>query len=405
MRVEKLRKKFKFEWTENYVFGDLCFWYLERNPNKINKLEKILFLMQHESLSTHGVPLLLYKTYIYDDGIYLRYLSDMLRISEPDAIYDKLHIAEKVKQFQYEKMRKKYEKYTEKQLNDEIKRLINTNSLDKEYFVFEKYLHQKETKKIRMFSHPFLFGIMGLCIMLSFGMILSLILLLIKGIIVREYNLEEIQQAIFFGTISTYIAISCRRKAIKKPSKYESKNNFTFTTFCNEADINEEALPYNDDIDISTQVDTIDTSQIQTNIQLQNIEKRIFNDICEMIKDCAKKYPGVYYAVTLERSKQLDLESEILVQNYRSTVYVYLTRNHIILERREDEGEWPGSNSEIIKIGRTKISINDNYKEEIKEGIEWFSQVYLGDKQTHYENKEESDLFVQNASYIEWIDE
>ncbi|MEG0368040.1 MAG: hypothetical protein RR585_14455, partial [Coprobacillus sp.] len=93
MRVEKLRKKFKFEWTENYVFGDLCFWYLERNPIKINKLEKILFLMQHESLSTHGVPLLLYKTYIYDDGIYLRYLSDMLRISEPDAIYDKLHIA------------------------------------------------------------------------------------------------------------------------------------------------------------------------------------------------------------------------------------------------------------------------------------------------------------------------
>ncbi|MEG0275521.1 MAG: hypothetical protein RR630_00685 [Coprobacillus sp.] len=407
MRIDRIRKRYKLEWTKNYVFGDLCFWYLEKHSRQIHKLEKILFLMQHESLSTYGVPLLVYKTYIFDDGIYHRYLSDMLRIEEPDAIYDEKHIAEKLKQYNYNKMIKKYEKYTEKQLNDEIKRLIETNSLNKEYFIFEKYLNHKEMKRIRMFSHPFLFFMMGIFTLISFAIVLFFVVDLLSfiGITIREYNLEETQQALLFGSISIFFAIFYRKRAIKKPTKYESENSFPLTTLCNETNNNDKGLLYNDEITISTQVIPIETTQIQTNLDIQNIEKRIFSDVCEMIRECAKKYPGVQYAVTLERSKVLELESEKLIQNYRSTIYVYLARNHIILERKEDEGEWPGSSSEILKIVRTKISINSRYKEEICEGIEWYSQVYLGDKETHYENKEESDRFVEEAYLIEWIDE
>ena len=407
MKVDKIRKRHKLEWTQSYIFGDLSFWYLEKNHNQINKLEKILFLMQHESLTKYGVPLLVYKTYIYENGIYLRYLSDMLRISEPTAVNDQRHIDKKVKKYGYEEMMNKYAKYTERKLNDSIQELIQLNTLNKDYFVFEKYSNHKERKIVRMFSHFISFYLMVIFGMLLIAMFMCLIIDIFSymGLTLRVYNSEETYQILFFGLISLIIVFFCGKYAIKKPVKYELENSFPFTTFCNETKEIDNQLPYNDAMVISSQMCSIDTNQIKTNLQIQNIEKQIFNDIYEMMLNCAQKYPHVDYVLTLERSRVLDIENEELPKWYSSTIYVYLTRNHVILERKKDEGEWPGASSEILKIKKNNVIVNEECKEVIREQMEWCSQVYLGDVESHFENKEESNHFLENSNLTKWIEE
>ena len=407
MKLENIRKYRKNIWTENYIFGDLCFWFLEKHPHQINRLEKILFLMQHESLTTYEVPLLVHKTYIDQDILYFPQLSELLRMREPDAINDPYYIYIKIKPYHYDKMMKKYEKLKERELNKEIQLLIENDSLNKEYFIFETPSTKKEFRKVRFSSHSFHYMIAGfsglLCFALGLGLIVEV--LCYYGYGLREYNSENLMQTIFFGAIFLGIYINSYLRGTKKPTRYEKNNVITSTSY-RTVYSNEESdgLSYDDTISIDTHTIEIDKKQIQTTQDMINVERRMFDDICNMMIEVHKKYVDIDYVITLTRSKQIDLDSEKIIPYYRSEVFIYLARNHVILEAGKESGEWPGAFSELISTKRTSIKANSNYKKELLENIEWYSQVYIGNKDTYVENKEESDNFINGAVFVSWIE-
>lgn len=364
--------------------------------------------MQHESLKTYRVPLLVYETYIDGNMIHLKFLSELLRMSEPDAIKDEYKIEKKARSYKYEGMLKKYEKLKEAELNEKIKYLIDASALDERYFKYEKPSCKREIRKVRFMNHYFHYlvvlfiGITEIAILI---ILIPTILSFFCNIGVEVLSSDEFAEMIFFGVIGFVVIFNSYFRGTRKPTKYEKMYSFSPTTYTDMITDDNIGLPFDDTIKIQTNILNFDVSNIQTPQDIYNVEVRVFNDVCEMIKECAKKYHGIHYAVTLERSKSLSLDNEEMPKIYISSIFVYLARNHVILERGKGVGEWPGSFSEIIRIRGNKIKFEQNYKENILENIEWYSQVYLEDKETHFENKEESDQFVNNSSLIMWIDE
>lgn len=231
MKLERIQKRKKLYWTTTYVYANLCYDYFDHNKHiesTIIRLEKILFLMQYESLTKYKIPLLVYKTYIHNNKIYLRYLSDLLRVSKPYTASDnKYFMFMKVEKYKYEQMMNKYSKMADKDLNNKISELITNNLLPCEYFSYEEYTRKdmRICARMQMDYKGKLIVILGL---LSFPGIASAILLLLKiiGIHILSYSVSDLALTTLFTLPFLLVLIILLYKITTKPTKYEFENDF-----------------------------------------------------------------------------------------------------------------------------------------------------------------------------------
>lgn len=232
MNIIRYRKN-KIEWTVTYIFGSLCFDYFENfefNESNVKKLEKILFLMQIWSLEEYGVPLLVYETYYHNSEIYLKYLSDILRVASPD-LHGDIHFEKINRKYRYNDiLKEKYMHLTEKELNDKIGIEIKNNKLDYKYFKLEKCKHRNFYRKCARFQVSFLGGIFMLCGLIALGNIVILVLTVIMYFyeLSTGNDIYPVNEGIGAVFISSPALIGCflLLKRMTKPTKFELENNF-----------------------------------------------------------------------------------------------------------------------------------------------------------------------------------
>lgn len=230
MKLERIQKK-KIHWTTIYVYATLCYDYFsnrKHTESTIIKLEKILFLMQCESLVKYNIPLLVYKTYIHDNKIYLRYLSDLLRVNKPHTASDNRYlIFMKVEKYKYEQMMNKYNKMSNDELDTKILELVRNDLLPCEYFSYEEYTRNdmRVCARMQMDYKGKLIVILGL---LSFPGIVCTILLPLKiiGIHILPYSVSELALTILFTIPFLLVLIILLYKITTTPTKYELENDF-----------------------------------------------------------------------------------------------------------------------------------------------------------------------------------
>ncbi len=115
---------------EIYIY--MCSSYLKDNPNKIDQLMRILFLIQINSLKTKGKPFYRYKTYFDGKKVSIAYLTDLLEIS-PIIVFSNDHIYGNRKMKSYLKFFKKYIKMSEQDIINKINQYIDNNKAGKYY--------------------------------------------------------------------------------------------------------------------------------------------------------------------------------------------------------------------------------------------------------------------------------
>ena len=124
-------KKMRRFWIhEIYIY--MCSSYLKDNPNKIDQLMRILFLIQINSLKTKGKPFYRYKTYFDGKKVSIAYLTDLLEIS-PIIVFSNDHIYGNRKMKSYLKFFKKYIKMSEQDIINKINQYIDNNKAGKYY--------------------------------------------------------------------------------------------------------------------------------------------------------------------------------------------------------------------------------------------------------------------------------
>lgn len=233
MNVTRLRKK-KHTWTELYIFGNLCNMYFKRKKKyDIEELEKILVLMQNESLERYNVPLLTFKTYIYDKRIYHEYLSDLLRVKYSEHIVDDSYmIWAKVKKYEYDKMLMKYMSLSSCEINEMFFELIQSEALNEKYFIMS---HPKNEKKFRLRAR-YEFNKRGISFLLDYLAVPCIILIIFYlitsfvrmiGMEIQEYDYNELLSVIIILFPFLIIKILFTSHIILKPTKFEIENGYS----------------------------------------------------------------------------------------------------------------------------------------------------------------------------------
>lgn len=228
MKLEKLRKK-KYEWTDAYIFGNLCSNYFNGKKNRtIENLEIILALMQYRSLKQYGVPLLVFKTYIYDGKIYHEYLSDMLRVTYPEFLVDTYYLIwEKVKKYNYDKMLQDYAKLSKEQLEEELQKILVSKDLNKDYFILEKPSH---IRKYRLKARYDCNNRWLTCFLENFVAlwIISILYYFLTMVVNVPFFVKYDDILVAIGGLAPFvildvIIVSC---ILFRPTKFESKNGY-----------------------------------------------------------------------------------------------------------------------------------------------------------------------------------
>ncbi|MFV0393963.1 MAG: hypothetical protein ACK5LC_06160 [Coprobacillaceae bacterium] len=127
------------------IYTTVCYTYLKTNKRaKIHDVENVLFLMQYNRLKDENKPLYEGETYITEEGIKVSIVSDLLRVMpmEEFTFYpNKPSIFIKVPNiYTIEKNRKEAEQYakiTTEEISKRVIQIIESNDLDKRYFVFK----------------------------------------------------------------------------------------------------------------------------------------------------------------------------------------------------------------------------------------------------------------------------
>lgn len=228
MKLEKIMKKHSATYSSTYVYGNLCAKYTSQYPKEsIYKLEKILFLMQYESIKQYNSPLLAYNTYIYEDKIYLQYVSDLLRVAKAHPDTDDYFIYSKVRKYKYDKMMKTLANKTEQELDIEIELLIRENKLQRGYFFFEPGNNKNMRRLVRFMTNKksWMFVFFG---PIAFVWILSLLTVIINLIIPNSgfYTIEEGIQALIFLFPIFILCVYIVFLLPLKPTKYEIENGY-----------------------------------------------------------------------------------------------------------------------------------------------------------------------------------
>ena len=225
----------------NKVYYYICYKYLHGKPErKIENLEKILFLMQHQSLRESNKFFLRYKIYIYNDEIRIRYISDLLRVS-PIIDFGGDGMAYRKSMKYYQKKLVYFSKLSDDKLDERVKKIIEKGDLEEKYFVFEKYRDNRMRRIARLkmteqkyhFTGSIEYGILAgislrkaisMCLIMTFLIpaLLCLPLLITSGsILYFKYFM------IFFIIASIFIIIySMWNYLWMRPTKYEIENGY-----------------------------------------------------------------------------------------------------------------------------------------------------------------------------------
>lgn len=215
------------------IYTYMCSDYIKRNPNKINILEAILFLMQIESFENYKKPFYKYKTYIYDNTIRIPYLSDLLRIS-PIVPLSNDHIYWSRRIDKYSSLFKKYKKMSEQEIFEKVASYTKCKNNSK-YFKIEKYSNINFRRLARLKISDSTVGIIkfllrkfsgALALVFSFS---TIMLLCLENYITRTLMRNDIQTiyfiicglAIIFDIIWWVWTWHCM-----KPTKHEIKYGY-----------------------------------------------------------------------------------------------------------------------------------------------------------------------------------
>lgn len=134
----------------NRIYTYVCYEYFlfTSNPS-IDSLEKILFLIQVDSLEKDDRPFIKSKIYINGMKIRITYISDLLRVSPITEFgYDSLYINPKMDI--YLKRMKKYSKLNDVELQNAVNKVLNTKRLDGKYFTHDTYKNNLMRKWARL---------------------------------------------------------------------------------------------------------------------------------------------------------------------------------------------------------------------------------------------------------------
>lgn len=134
-----------------HIYDYICLRFLKKNNNNFQRLEKICFLMQFESLNKLKKPMFMCKIYLEGNNIKIEYLSDIFRVMSPDRFgYHRFGSVKKMDK--YIKMIRKYKNLTDEELDKKIYEILNNAELSTHYFIQKKYKNKKMRYYARMIS-------------------------------------------------------------------------------------------------------------------------------------------------------------------------------------------------------------------------------------------------------------
>ncbi|MEG2909607.1 MAG: hypothetical protein RR945_10325 [Erysipelotrichaceae bacterium] len=231
MRLDKIRKK-KMTWINLYVFGYLSYQYFgtkKATYERICDLERIFLLIQVDSLNQYNVPIIPYKIYTDDNYIYIRYLSDLLRVAPPESVKDDYYfIYQKVQgKYEYSNMLKRYSKLSSDELRKQVDNVLKSSHLCEKYFVKGRYNKNDMRRCARLQSSKRgwivafcgFFG--GIGILFTIGGLLKTI-----GVGLFSYELAEILPVLFFTYPLLCISVFYGWRIMNKKTKYEVNYDF-----------------------------------------------------------------------------------------------------------------------------------------------------------------------------------
>lgn len=234
--VEKVFSHRKTHYTLMYIYDyEICeSSYL--NNRKIEDIEKILFLANDYILNKYNKPMLKYKTYISRDKIYLKYLSDLLRVM-PITTGGADPFGKDMKEgriYEYAKTIKKFSKFSDEELDKTIREKYSKENFNEKYIVKGLYRSVLMRLLARHVAWEYTHLLTALKSTLAWLSLVLLISWIIYGLALwlSLFNITlgildiNIIQFIFY-TIITVIPWSLWTLKVIKPTKFEMENNYS----------------------------------------------------------------------------------------------------------------------------------------------------------------------------------
>lgn len=222
-------RKDKIRWSNFDVIDRLGTYLLNKEVlthTDIERFEMMLLLIQNDLVKSGELPILVYKSYIYDCKVYHIYVSDVLRIrsikkSPCGGIYSKNKIVNKYKNMSYQ------------ELKEQVEFELANNNLNPEYFILSEY-SGPSLKGYARFTNT----IAGKVYFITFRYVMiSILLLLILLIIVAFYflgsfNVDSVYLSdrlksgaivLIICTIINYFILKKVKRIYRTPTEYENK--------------------------------------------------------------------------------------------------------------------------------------------------------------------------------------
>lgn len=128
----------------NRIYSSFCSDYLvkSRPERTVDMMEKVLFLMQVESLQKQ-MPLLPCKIFLDGSHIRIPYISDLLAVHQKALFLpNSSHYMFRRSFDEYAKMLNRLRRLDEVQLNERVMKVLQNADLDRNYFVYAPYEHR-----------------------------------------------------------------------------------------------------------------------------------------------------------------------------------------------------------------------------------------------------------------------
>lgn len=235
--IEKSKKKTwiplpKSMWSE-YIYANICVEYLYRHPTrKIKNMERILLLMQIDSLKEHGEVLFYNEIYILGHDIYIAYLSDLLVVMPIDTCCEGANNG----YLNYDiidRLRLNYTKYcsmSDKELKRQVINAVEENDLLQINYCLSKIEMNNNRKKSRLYARELTHVFKALikrflgfiCLTISGIELLDILLLLLN----YEKGKFEVTAVMFSISLPLIIVWVMWNIKWATPTQFELKNGF-----------------------------------------------------------------------------------------------------------------------------------------------------------------------------------
>lgn len=218
-----------------YIHGQISSYCVNNKiAVSINMIEKALFLTQYESIINENEPFYEYETYIYNNEIRIKYLSDRLRVMSMEIAtaestsggYLNFELMDK-----YMQSIKKNLNTSELELSLIVEKIIKQKKLNEKYFKFEKYNNSFLRKRARVSARTLDVNFMLFMLKRFLGFIgYSCVLLYIVSVIqlVVDSKFPPTIESLGFALLLSPFLILWMiwERKWMKPTKFELENNY-----------------------------------------------------------------------------------------------------------------------------------------------------------------------------------